>query len=66
MHHILKGFEEFSPSGSNPSPAPLPSSPQGPGAAVCLPPPPSEDYAGVNAVENEQKFDETHNKCIGG
>ena len=63
---ILKGFEEFSQSGSNPSPAPLPSPPQGPGAAVCLPPPPSEDYAGVNAVENEQKFDETHNKCIGG
>ena len=63
---ILKGFEEFSQSGSNPSPAQLPSPPSGPGGAACLPPPPSEDYAGVNVTENEQKFDESYYKCIEG
>ena len=37
-----------------------------PGGAACLPPLPREDHVGVDATENEQKFDETYYKCIGG
>ena len=63
INAIIKGFEVLGQGGSIPPQAPILSPPQGPGGAACLPP--REDQVGVNATENEQKFDETYYKCIG-